>query len=164
MIIRIAFARLAKIFALVLSIFFFFSSEPAMAKLICPQTQINGQVVDLAATVKNGSFTLDATFDNPLPSEANVRRAILVLPDAEVGTIKSIEITGTAADGSTTPLFGCINTNVRNGTDLIKACGGPAKLPNKDTLTKLRYKAEGIGFGPNPNFKFNVVLFDDFAT
>lgn len=158
---QVLFARLTKAFALALSILLFFSSAPAMAKVICTNAE-------LVATVTNGSFKVSTPLlPNPLTGKATVRRAILVLPDGEFGTIKTIKISGKLrqSDGTLVDanVFGCNNTNVRNGTDLIKACGGPAVIPDNTTLEEFQYQAEGIGFGPNPNFKFNIVLFDDFG-
>jgi hypothetical protein len=158
---HVVLARLSKTFALVLSILLFFSSGPAMAKVICTNA-------DLVATVTNGSFKVSTPLiKNPLDKQTTVRRAILVLPEGEVGTIKSIKISGkikksdgTLADAN---VFGCVNTNVKNGIDLIKACGGPAVIPDQTTLEEFQYQAEGIGFGPNPNFNFNIVLFDNFG-
>jgi hypothetical protein len=153
-------ARLGKVFALALSILLFISSMPAMATVIPIP-------FPLTATVKNGNFSVSPKqAKNPLPAgKLVVRRAILILPDGEFGTIKSIKITGERQDDSTVQnLFGCSNINVRNGIDLIKACGGPAELLGIDKLKDLRYQAEGTGFGPNPNIKFEVVLFDDFGT
>ena len=155
---QVIFTRLGKIFVLALSVLIFISSTPVMATVIPVP-------FPLTANVKNGNFTVvPRNAPNPLTGKLVVRRAILILPDGEVGTIKSIKITGERKDDSTIQnLFGCVNVNVKNGTDLIKACGGPAELLGMDQLKDLRYQAEGTGFGPNPNVKFEVVLFDDFA-
>jgi hypothetical protein len=150
--------QLAKILSLALSVILFMNASPAVASVIPTP-------FPLTANVKGGSFTVDTKeVKNPLTSKAVVRRAILILPDGEFGTIKSIKITGRKKAGEPIQnLFGCVNTNIKNGTDLIKACGGPAEIPDLSKLETFQYQAEGTGFGPNPNIKFEVVLFDDFA-
>jgi hypothetical protein len=152
---------LVKFFAFSLSFFLFINVAPAIAGVIPTP-------FPLSADIKSGNFSVDTKdVPNKLPAKAVVRRAVLILPDGEFGTIKSIKITGSKTAGSPTEnIFGCANTNVKNGTDLIKACGGPAEIPAGDPSGlggKFRYQAEGTGFGPNPNVKFEVVLFDDFA-
>ena len=86
-----------------------------------------------------------------VPMPIAVRKAILSLPKEETGSIDSIVITG--PDGQR--IFGCQNIKVENGTDLIKACGGPAVLQPGPNTT---YQAVGSNFGPEKDLTFSVTL------
>jgi hypothetical protein len=129
--------RLVKIFTISLAVILFGVITPAFA-----------------AIINTAPFQLKA--------KTVVRRAILVLPDGEFGTIKSIKIDGITTTGDNQNIFGCGPINVKNGLDLIKTCGGPAEINGNTSLASFRYQAEGLGFGPNPNTKLEIVLFDDF--
>jgi hypothetical protein len=153
--------RLVKIFTISLAVILFGVITPAFAAII------NTAPFQLKADIKNGAFVVDTnkggkTTPNPLTAKTVVRRAILVLPDGEFGTIKSIKIDGITTTGDNQNIFGCGPINVKNGLDLIKTCGGPAEINGNTSLASFRYQAEGLGFGPNPNTKLEIVLFDDF--
>ncbi|WP_293123613.1 hypothetical protein [Microcoleus sp. bin38.metabat.b11b12b14.051] len=103
--------------------------------------------------ITGGKFTVDLKAI-PVPNNLTVRSAVVTLPAREIGILNSISIIG--PDGSSE--FGCVNTRVRNGTDLIKACGGPAVLKAGNT----QYTAEGSDFRPNPDVPFSITLSPDF--
>lgn len=115
----------------------------------------------LTAKISGGTFMVDTKeVDSPLKEKVVVRRAILTLPPNQTGTIDGIIITApTTAQPDGGIVFGCVNTKVQNGIDLIKACGGPAELLPGG---KLRYQAKGSGFDPNENITLKVELYDDF--
>ncbi|BAZ31040.1 hypothetical protein NIES4074_35100 [Cylindrospermum sp. NIES-4074] len=104
------------------------------------------------AKIKKGGFNFSVKTSVPAP--ITVRSAVLSLPAGETGTINSIAITG--PDGVRE--FGCVNTKVQNGTDLVKACGGPAALKAGPTT----YAAQGSNFSPILKTKFCVNLSTDF--
>lgn len=98
--------------------------------------------------IKGGEFSVDVTL--PIKSKARIGSAVVVLPEGETGIIEEIAITG--PDGK---IFGCVNQNVQNGTDLIDSCGGFAYLVPGDTT----YQARGRNFKPQPDVEFSVELF-----
>ncbi len=145
---------LVKFFAFTLALFILFSSNVAIASQIPTP-------FPLKIDISGGTFSVDTKeIDSPLTDKVVVRRAILSLPSDQKGTINSIQITApTVAKPEGGLIFGCNNIKVKDGTDLIKACGGPAELLPGG---KLRYKAEGSGFDPNETVSFEVKLYDDF--
>lgn len=104
------------------------------------------------AQITGGEFTVKAPASVPGP--ITVRSAVLSLPDDETGKITKIVITGPDNQRE----FGCENINVKNGTNLIKECGGPAVLKPGDTL----YIAAGNNFKPDPDLSFGVTLRSEF--
>jgi hypothetical protein len=141
----------AKIFAVVVACF-----------LLCFPTTVIAAPMTLGALVFtspavstdfDGNFKVDA-LKVPLPADVTVRRAILSLPPGETGKISNIEITN-----PTGLTFGCKNIKVKDGIDLIQACGGPAALKTGGDVT---YTAKGGCF--SPGIKFSVKLFDDFKS
>jgi hypothetical protein len=92
--------------------------------------------------INNGSFQVD-TGIKCLGQPKVIRSAIVsVIPENAVGSIDSIIITG--ANGKRE--FGCTPSKVKQGTNLIRACGGPAVLESGD----VRYEAKGSNFGSEP--------------
>ncbi|WP_334814130.1 hypothetical protein [Nostoc sp.] len=104
------------------------------------------------AQISAGNFSINKTI--PLQSKTVVRSAKLFLPIGETGTINKIQITG--PNGLE---FGCQDIKVKDGVDLIKACGGPGALEGGG---EINYVAEGSDFEPELNTKLKVVLSDDF--
>ncbi|WP_298914989.1 hypothetical protein [uncultured Nostoc sp.] len=141
--------RLTKILAFALSFLVFCFSTEAIA---APST-LATLIITEKAPITEGKFSIDTTTD-PLPDKTVIRSAKLFLPAGETGTINKIKITG--PNGLE---FGCQDIKVKNGVDLIKACGGPAVLEAGGAIT---YVAEGSGFAPKLNTKLKVVLSDDF--
>ncbi len=141
--------RLIKILAFALSFIIFCFPTSAMAN---PSTFAT-LIITEQASIVGGKFSVDTTTE-PLPSTTVIRSAKLFLPAGETGTINKIKITG--PNGIE---FGCQDIKVKNGIDLIKACGGPAVL---EAGGAINYVAEGSDFGPKPNSKLRVVLSDDF--
>ncbi|ACC83391.1 hypothetical protein [Nostoc punctiforme] len=141
--------RLTKILAFALSFLIFCFSTEAIAAPSTPPTLI----ITEKATITGGKFSIDTTTP-PLPATTVIRSAKLFLPAGETGTINKIKITG--PNGLE---FGCQDIKVKNGVDLIKACGGPAVLEAGGAIT---YVAEGSGFAPKLNTKLKVVLSDEF--
>ena len=105
-------------------------------------------------TITKGSFDFSTKNDSP---EFTVRSAIVSLPEGESGNIDEIIITGPEGQRE----FGCFNIKgVKNGTNLISDCGGPAVLKAGKTV----YKAKGSGFDPESNVTdFSIKLCDTFA-
>ena len=141
------FVSSVKVLAVTLVLLLSFFSSAAMAdEATC--------IVRGPITIENGSFDYSKTRD---VNEFTVRSAIVSLPVGESGTIDSIKITG--PDGK--PELGCPTVkDVKNGTDLIPACGGPVVLKTGETI----YAAKGSDCGPNGNIKsFKITLCDDFS-
>lgn len=97
--------------------------------------------------VENGNFSVKDI--HPIPS-VRVEKAIIDLPQNEKGTIDNLSIIG--PDNQIE--FGCQNIDVVNGTDLIKACGGPANLKAGETT----YKASGSNFRPESDTVLKIDL------
>lgn len=147
-------AKTAKFFALVLSVLLFVGVTPALA-YVMPAAPT------FSVDISGGTFDVNVDVPNPLPKRFVVRSATISLPPGETGTIDSIVITGpTAANPDGERVFGCNNVKVKNGIDLIKACGGPAELLTGGTLV---YKASGSGFGPRGSVKLGITLSDEFS-
>jgi len=106
------------------------------------------QKVEKTIMVQNGSFAVKVTGD--VKESKMIRSVIVSLPDSETGTIENIAITGSGGQRE----FGCAGLQVKNGTDLIQECGGPAVLE----AGKTTYEAKGIDFAPNPDVPFSVDL------
>ena len=124
-------------------------STPAMAD--------TGTVLDAiteCVTVNNGVFSVNVPA--PVPQDITIRSAVVSLPPGQSGTLKEITITG--PDGVRE--FGCVNIKIKDGTDLIKSCGGPAVLKAGCT----DYLARGVDFGPLTKTKFCVNLSTDFKS
>lgn len=140
--------RLTKILAFALSFLVFYFSTSAIA---APST-LATLIITEKATITGGKLSIDTT--HPLPATTVIRSAKLSLPAGETGTINKIKIT--SPNGLE---FGCQDIQVKDGVDLIKACGGPAVLEAGGAIT---YVAEGSGFAPKLNTNLTVVLSDDF--
>jgi hypothetical protein len=138
----------AKILAFALSflIFCFPSSASAVPNTLATL------IITETAPITGGKFNINKT--TPLPATTVIRSAKLSLPTGETGTINNIKITG--PNGLE---FGCQDLKVKNGVDLIKACGGPAVLEAGGAIT---YVAEGSSFAPQLDTTLKVVLSDDF--
>jgi hypothetical protein len=98
--------------------------------------------------IKEGKFSFSRDNIN-VPSDIRIGKAIVSLPPGETGKIDEISIVGPAGK-----IFGCRNIKIKNGTDLIIACGGPAYLKAGSTT----YKAIGSNFQPKSSVKFGVEL------
>ena len=142
--------RLTKILAFALSFLVFCFSTEAIA---APST-LATLIITEKAPITEGKFSIDTKTPTPLPDKTVIRSAKLFLPAGETGTINKIQITG-----SNGLEFGCQDIKVKNGVNLIKACGGPAVLEAGGVIT---YVAEGSGFAPKLNTNLTVVLSDDF--
>ncbi|HYX15533.1 MAG TPA: hypothetical protein VE944_14415 [Nostoc sp.] len=140
----------AKILAFALSFLIFCFSTAAIA---APST-LATLIITEKAQITGGKFSIDTTTPSPLPATTVIRSAKLFLPAGETGTINKIKIT--SPNGLQ---FGCQDIKVKDGVDLIKACGGPAVLKAGGAIT---YVAEGSGFAPELNTSLTVVLSDDF--
>ncbi|MEH2243671.1 MAG: hypothetical protein V7K85_13320 [Nostoc sp.] len=139
---------LATILAFTLSFLVFCFPRSAMA---IPSTFATLSITE-EAQISAGNFSINKTI--PLQSKTVVRSAKLFLPIGETGTINKIQITG--PNGLE---FGCQDIKVKDGVDLIKACGGPGALEGGG---EINYVAEGSDFEPELNTKLKVVLSDDF--
>lgn len=139
---------------IIFSFLTFFSPIPAMADSGFSMTQ-SEDAIRFEISIKDGGFGVDVPASVPEPS-LTVRSAIVSLPAGESGTIQSIIITG--PDGARE--FGCSNIKIKDGTDLIKACGGPAVLKPGTT----RYQANGKDFIPNPDVPFGISLSTNFKS
>jgi hypothetical protein len=105
-----------------------------------------------AIPVQNGQFSYKAT--QTLPYPAVIRSVkVCVEPPSATGRIEQIKITG--PDGRIE--FGCYPYAVEQGSNLIRACGGPAVLMPGDTT----YQAIGGGFTPE-NVRLTVNLSSEF--
>lgn len=142
--------RLAKIFAFALSFLILCFPTAAMARM--PATANLLDEIEKSIPVQNGEFSVN--MKAPVPS-STIRSAIVSLPPGETGRVNKIVITGPNEQRE----YGCQNITVQNGTDLIKACGGPAVLLAGETI----YQAEGSDFSPNPNVQFSVTLTSKFS-
>jgi hypothetical protein len=105
----------------------------------------------------NGAFNL--FLETKGETEQGVRSAVLSVPGGGRGTIKNIKITEVTPSASNPSgvVFGCVNIQARDKSNLIKDCGGPALLKRG---TKYKYEASGIGF--KPNSKFKISLYNEF--
>ena len=139
----------AKILAFALSFIIFCFTTGAIA---APSTFAT-LIITEKAPITGGKFSINTT-TTPLPAKTVIRSAKISLAAGETGTINKIKITG--PNGLE---FGCQDIQVKNGVDLIKACGGPAVLEAGGAIT---YVAEGSGFATKPNTNLTVVLSDDF--
>ncbi len=139
--------RLAKILVVALSFLILCFSTPALADTI---NLTDAAAKDLLESIQitKGKFSVDVKAK--VPGQITVRRAVVSLPSGETGKINKIVITGPNGKRE----FGCQGIQVKDGTDLIKACGGPAVLE----AGKTSYIAEGSDFGPNPDAKLKVDL------
>lgn len=103
--------------------------------------------------VKDGAFEVKVSTPIHPPGDQPlvVRKALVSLsPETlQQGVVNSIKITG--PDGIE---FGCVNLKVKQGTDLVKSCGGPAILKKGMTT----YEANGSGFGPATSGTFSISL------
>lgn len=108
--------------------------------------------------IKNGKFELKIPSADipviPVHSDLTVRSAVVTLPASETGTLEKIIITGPTGERE----FGCFNIKIKNGSDLIKSCGGPAVLKAGNTT----YEAKGSDFSPQADVEFAVSLRPDF--
>ncbi|MDZ8187554.1 MAG: hypothetical protein RMX96_22225 [Nostoc sp. ChiSLP02] len=143
------FVNPAKILAFALSFVILCFTTTAMA---VPNT-LPTLIITEKAQIIDGKFSIDTT-TQPLPAKTVVRSAKLFLAAGETGTINKIKITG--PNGVE---FGCQDIKVKDGVDLIKACGGPAVLEAGGPIT---YVAQGSGFAPELNTEIQVVLSDNF--
>ena len=139
----------AKILAFALSFLIFCFTTGAMA---VPNTFAT-LIITEKAPITGGKFSINTT-TTPLPAKTVIRSAKISLAAGETGTINKIKITG--PNGLE---FGCQDIQVKNGVDLIKACGGPAVLEAGGAIT---YVAEGSSFSPKLNTNLTVVLSDGF--
>lgn len=134
-------------FAFALSFLMFFFPTTAMAN----SCQAAPGTVFKELPVNRGSFRYAVT--KPVEKELAIRSVIVCLdPPIATGKIESIII-----DGPSGREFGCFPTRVRQGTNLISACGGPAILRRGETT----YRASGSGFTPE-QVKLTVSLSTDF--
>jgi hypothetical protein len=137
--------------AFVLSVVLLLGALPALAAPIPAD--------GLSATVgTDGKFSINLPATRTIPVDTTVRSAILRLPSGG-GMIESIQITDNNPPKSNPSglAFGCVNVRVKNKTNLIKSCGGPAQLRSGTTYS---YVASGSGF--KPNTKFSIRLYDQF--
>jgi hypothetical protein len=139
----------AKILAFALSLLIFCFNSAAIA---LPNTLATVLITENAQII-GGKLSVNTTTPS-LPATTVIRSAKLFLAKGETGIINKIKIT----DGNGLA-FGCQDIKVKDGIDLIKACGGPAVLEAAGPLT---YVAEGSNFAPKLNTRIKVVLTDDF--
>lgn len=138
-----------KILAVTFSLLLCFFTSPAIA------AQEHCRPPKGPIHVQNASFDYSNTGN--INHDFTVRSAIVSLPEGETGTIDEIIITG--PDGNRE--FGCSNIKVKNGTNLIPACGGPAVLKAGTTT----YQAKGSYFEPQDTFgNFLINLCDEFVS
>ncbi|MGL5794987.1 MAG: hypothetical protein ACRC06_11385 [Waterburya sp.] len=136
-----------KIVALALLLLVFCFTSTAMAA---------GQTVDLIKKlpITGSSFEYTKTIPNNPPHTLTIQSAKVTLsPENAIGTLDSIVITG--PDGRE---FGCSNIKVKNGSNLIKDCGGNAVLKAGGSTT---YAVKGSGFGPESKTIISVQLLSD---
>jgi hypothetical protein len=141
-------ALVVTVVALTLSALLLLETPPAMASLIfSPSVNVNA----------SGEFQL--SLETKGESEEVVRSAVLGVPSGGKGIIKNIKITEVTPQPSNPSgiVFGCVNILVKNKSNLIKDCGGPAPLKRG---TKYKYEASGSGFKPNSSFK--ISLYNEF--
>jgi hypothetical protein len=139
----------AKILTVVFALSLLMFSFPKTAMADC------GPVGDIGfkeLPVQNGDFNYKNTKKLPYPAVVRSVKVCLEPPSA-TGRIEQILITG--PDGRIE--FGCYPYAVEQGTNLIRACGGPAVLMPGDTT----YQAIGSGFTPE-NVRLTVNLSSDF--
>ena len=135
-------------FAFALSCLMFFFPTTAMAASCGPTPG----TIFKQIPVNQGSF--DYSVNNQVRSPVVVRSVNVCLePPTATGKIDMITIIG--PDGI--PEFGCRPEAVNQGTNLIRACGGPAVLKPGDTI----YMAQGSGFTPD-RVRLTVNLSPDF--
>jgi len=104
--------------------------------------------------IKDGAFAVKTvTSIPPIPGGQQLRigQALVSLSPETLkeGTVDSIKITGPQGIE-----FGCVNLKVKQGTDLIVSCGGPALLSAGQTT----YEASGSNFGPDSTGTFSITL------
>ncbi|WP_414623426.1 hypothetical protein [Calothrix sp. CCY 0018] len=99
--------------------------------------------------IQGGSFKVNPV--QHINHQETIRSAVVALePANETGTIDAIVITGPNGKRE----FGCSGLKVKDGTDLIQSCGGPAVLEPGETS----YMAMGSGFDPNSKVILSVDL------
>ncbi len=149
-----------KILALSLSFLSFLILCFPTAAMAAPTVKIDGNWVHITEKVeiRDGGFKIDLPTE--VPRNVVIVEADLSFPDGpsgETGTLNMIDIFGPMTwehrrrGGKE---FGCQNIKVKDGTDLIRECGGPAYL-NRGAG---EYYAAGSGFGPAPNTTLRVDL------
>jgi hypothetical protein len=124
-------------FAFALSCLMFFFPTTAMAGS-CSGVPVTPGSPFKTITIRDGSFSVQTP---PIClSRPEVIRSVKVslTPSTATGNIDSIIITGPEGKRE----FGCNPQAVKQGTNLIRACGGPAVLDTGDTI----YMATGSGF------------------
>ncbi len=139
--------RLTKIITVALSLLVFCWTSTAMAA---------SNSIDLMKTIPiNGTgFEYSKTIPNDPPETITIRSVqVTLLPPTATGTLDSIVITG--PEGRE---FGCTGVKVKNGSDLIKACGGSAILKAGGSTT---YAVKGSNFGPESKTVISVRLLSD---
>ncbi|WP_156481641.1 hypothetical protein [Anabaena sp. 4-3] len=129
-------------FAFALSCLMFCFPTGAMADSCSPGAYPIGGSPFKTIKIQGGSFEVATPV--ACLTERRVIRAVTVSlkPETATGSIDTIVITGPGGKRE----FGCVDQKVKNGTNLIKACGGTAVLEPGDTI----YSAKGSGFGSEP--------------
>lgn len=137
-----------------LSILMFCLPTTAMADSSISTESIEKAIVE-TIEIQGGGFDI-TTPPIPVPPDLTVRSAVVTLPVGETGTLEKIIITGPTGERE----FGCFNIKIKNGSDLIKSCGGPAVLKPGNTI----YEAKGSNFSPQADVEFSVSLTTDFLS
>ncbi|WP_013320960.1 hypothetical protein [Gloeothece verrucosa] len=144
----------ANVFAIAISFVTFFFPATAMADVGVP----SAKDIFKSIAIQNGTFKLQR--ERVLDMAEPVRSAIVALPDGETGMIELIQIVNVSPNGQQEIEFGCSNLKVKNKTDLIQSCGGPAILKPGLTI----YRASGKDFGPALDVTLGVDLKPDFPS
>lgn len=131
--------RFAKFLAFTLSLLIFCFPTVAMADTYTnPEQTVKNPGSLRQIEIKDGSFNVDT--HGYLKEKREIRAVKVSLnPATATGIIDEIVITGPGGKHE----FGCPPNQVKQGTDLIQACGGPAILQAGD----VQYHAKGHGFG-----------------
>ncbi len=146
-----------KILALSLSLLSFLILCFPTAAMAAPTVKIDGNMVEIKESVEISGGRFNIFLPVFVKRPVVIDSAKVSLPDGGTGRLNYIDILGPMTYGDMTRggrEFGCDNINVKDGTDLIQVCGGPAFLNRGPGL----YEADGSGFGPNPNTTLRVTL------
>ncbi len=137
-----SFVRFAKFFAFTLSLLMFCFPTVAMANTCTNPELVVHPKAFKQITINGGSFDFTTPVGCLEEKEAIRSVTVSLVPPTATGTIDEIVITGPGGKRE----FGCEPKQVKQGAEVIQACGGPAILEAGD----VQYHAKGHGFGAEP--------------
>ena len=147
-----SFVRFANFLAFTLSLLIFCFPTVAMAEVITPdvcqnpKTAGNNSQPFRSIQINDGKFNVCS--QGYLKEKKEIRSVKVALnPASATGTIDKIIIGIPGPEKKFSKIeFGCPSNTIKEGTDLIQTCGGPAILE----AGLVEYQAQGHGFGAEP--------------